>query len=232
MSGKIPRHIAIIMDGNGRWAKDHGKSRLEGHSAGASIIEDVVDACKARGVEYLTLYAFSSENWNRPGNEVKALMKLLNEYVLAKKSSMIQKNVCFNVIGDVANLPAELIQGLTSTMSATKECSDIVLSVALSYGSRQEITRAINKILESGKKEISVDDIIKNLDTNNMPDPDLLIRTGGEFRISNFLLWQLAYSELYFTDTYWPDFDEKELDKAIDEYALRERRFGKISEQI
>ena len=232
MSKETPKHIAIIMDGNGRWAKLHGKSRIEGHAAGAAVVEDVVEACKNRGVKCLTIYAFSSENWGRPSNEIAALMELFVEYIISKRDGMIEKGVQFRTIGDRNDLPKRLLEEIDKTCVATKDCDKIVLNIALNYGSKHEIVNAANKLIESGKNKISEEDIAKHLDTRGLPDPDLVIRTSGEYRISNFLLWQTAYSELYFTDINWPDFNEAELDKALKEYSKRERRYGLTSEQV
>jgi len=229
---KIPRHIAIIMDGNGRWAKSNGMTRIEGHVRGASRIEDVIDACKERGIKYVTLYAFSEENWNRPNDEIEALLTLLGQYLATKRDSMVEKGVHFRTIGDIGRLKSDLIRDVRKTENATRMCNDITMIVALSYGSRGEICRAVNSLIKGGIDRITPDDISSALDTSEIPDPDLLIRTSGEHRISNFLLWQMAYTELYFTDIHWPDFDEVELDKALKSYAKRERRFGMTAEQL
>ncbi|MFH1653706.1 MAG: polyprenyl diphosphate synthase [Pseudomonadota bacterium] len=225
----VPAHVAIIMDGNGRWAGLKGLSRLEGHSKGASKIESIVRSCKSRGISYLTLYAFSEENWDRPSNEVEALMQLAGHYLDSKRDGMLKEGVRFLSIGDRDKLPKELKASIDKTIELTKDCKDITLIVALSYGSRQELIRAIKKMVS---ENISVDltpEIVSSyLDTSDVPDPDLLIRTSGEYRISNFLLWQLAYTELFFTDVPWPEFGDDELDKALEEYSKRERRFGKI----
>ncbi len=229
--GKL-QHIALIMDGNGRWAQQKGLSRTEGHFHGAQRIETLVDNCKERGIKFVTLYAFSDENWQRPESEVVSLMALLCAYLKNKREKMAGKGVCFRVIGDIERLSDELKKEINLTESATKKSYTITLTVALSYGGRQEICRAVNRLIENGTTCISPDDINQNLDAPDVPAPDLLIRTSGECRISNFLLWQSAYSELYFTDILWPDFDANALDQAITEYTLRERRFGLISEQI
>jgi undecaprenyl diphosphate synthase len=220
------------MDGNGRWAKERGLPRAEGHKRGSQTIEKIVEVCQEIGIHYLTLYAFSEENWNRPREEVSALMDLLYTYLAAKKHRMIEKGIRFRVIGDFEMLSPKLRGEITSTMNATKDGSKMTLIVALSYGSRQEICRAVNRLLTSGAREVTQDDLSRALDTADIPDPDLLIRTSGERRISNFLLWQLAYTELYFTDVLWPDFNHEEIVKAIEEYQRRERRFGLISEQL
>lgn len=229
---RIPQHIAVIMDGNGRWAARHDQPRAEGHRRGAERIEEIIEACKERGVKYITLYAFSDENWNRPGTEVLALMHLLRHFLVSKRKGMIEKGVRFRAIGDILRLPSELQQDIKETELATASCDDITMVVALSYGGRNEICRACNSLISKGVKEVTPLNFENELDTSEIPDPDLLVRTSGEYRISNFLLWQLAYAELYFTDTLWPDFDEKELDRAIESYTSRERRFGLTSEQI
>lgn len=225
---KLPQHIAIIMDGNGRWAESNGRSRIEGHRMGAQTAEKIVEACVSRGIKYLTLYTFSEENWIRPKDEVSSLMKLLGEFLETKVRKMIENGVCLKVIGDVYKLPSELRESIARAQNTTVECQKMTLILALSYGSRQEICRAISKIVDKGINEVTPEVVSKYLDTSDIPDPDLLIRTSGEFRISNFLLWQLSYTELYFTDILWPDFNDKELDKAIKEYQMRERRFGAI----
>jgi len=232
MSEKIPRHIAIIMDGNGRWAKKNGLSRIEGHRRGAAAIDDVVEAAMDLHVSYLTLYAFSEENWKRPHDEVKALMNLLRMYLIDKRQKMISKGIRFMVIGDAKMLSSELQQEVKTTINATSLGNKMTMIVALSYGSRQEICRSVNRMISSGIKQVTVEAITDNLDTKGIPDPDLLIRTSGENRISNFLLWQLAYTELYFSNIPWPEFDKEQLVLAIQEYQRRERRFGMISEQL
>ncbi|MBT3181824.1 MAG: di-trans,poly-cis-decaprenylcistransferase [Deltaproteobacteria bacterium] len=229
---RIPQHISIIMDGNGRWAAENGLSRAEGHRRGAERIEEIIELCKDRGVKFITLYAFSDENWNRPSDEVLALMQLLRHFLVSKRGGMVEKGVRFRVIGDVERLPAELQKDIKETQELTKGGDRITMIVALSYGSRQEILRAVNGLIQKGVGEVTQEIFDEALDTADFPDPDLLIRTSGEFRISNFMLWQLAYTELYFTHTLWPDFDEAELEKAIVSYSQRERRFGMTSEQV
>lgn len=234
---RIPTHIAITMDGNGRWATERGKDRSFGHQAGVETVRRITSECTRLGVKYLTLYTFSTENWNRPAAEVSALMGL----VLANlEDEIFQKNnVRFRVIGDVKRLPVEVQQKLRETEEHTKGNTAMTMVVALSYSSRWEITQAVKNIIEEQKNsaDFSVDDITEkmlseHMQTSFMPDPDLLIRTGGELRISNYLLWQIAYSELYFCDTYWPDFKEEDLHKAIADYQNRQRRFGKTEAQI
>lgn len=229
---RIPYHIAIIMDGNGRWAEEHGLTRAEGHRRGSETIERIVRACLARGVRHLTLYAFSEENWMRPSDEVVSLMDLLKGFLASKRSEMLENGIRFMTIGDTSRLPAELQRELKDTEAATRGGGAMSLIVALSYGGRQEICRAVNSLLKRGAREITQEDFSAALYTAGVPDPDLLIRTSGEYRISNFLLWQLAYTELYFTETLWPEFGEEELDRAIESFARRERRFGMTSEQI
>ena len=234
---RIPTHIAITMDGNGRWATERGKDRSFGHQAGVETVRRITSECTRLGVKYLTLYTFSTENWNRPEAEVSALMGL----VLANlEDEIFQKNnVRFRVIGDVKRLPVEVQQKLRETEEHTKGNTAMTMVVALSYSSRWEITQAVKNIIEEQKNsaDFSVDDITEkmlseHMQTSFMPDPDLLIRTGGELRISNYLLWQIAYSELYFCDTYWPDFKEEDLHKAIADYQSRQRRFGKTEAQV
>jgi undecaprenyl diphosphate synthase len=235
---KIPQHIAIIMDGNGRWAKKKALNRISGHSKGVDAVREVVTACRELGVKVLTLYAFSIENWQRPKDEVAALMGLLNEYLLKEGEEMLEKNIRLVAIGKLEDLPSEVQKTLQETIRKTSKCDGMVLNLALSYGGRSEILRAVQGIIsdfEKGKikpEEITSQRFPDYLWTRGIPDPDLLIRTSGEFRISNFLLWQIAYTELYVTETLWPDFDRKELLKAIADYQSRERRFGLTSEQL
>ncbi len=228
----IPQHIAIIMDGNGRWAELHGQPRVEGHRRGAETIDRIVEAAHDRHISYLTLYAFSEENWQRPGEEVIALMGLLEEFLVTKRQKMKDKGIRFRTIGDISKLPPGLQQVLAHTIESTAGGDRMTLIVALSYGARQEICRAVNHLVARGAQTIEPEEITRALDTSDYPDPDLLIRTSNEYRISNFLLWQLAYTELYFTPTLWPDFDEIELDRALAEYTRRERRFGMTGAQV
>lgn len=228
----IPQHIAIIMDGNGRWAMEHELPRSEGHRCGAETIEKIVKACHSRGIKCLTLYAFSEENWMRPSEEVVALMGLLKRFLIAKREEMLREGIRFITIGETLRLPTDVQRELAETREATRGCDKMTLILALSYGSRQEIVRAANALIKRGIGEITVDLLSSELDTAGVPDPDLLIRTSGEYRVSNFLLWQLAYTEFYFTEALWPDFDEVELDRAIESYSCRERRFGMTGEQI
>lgn len=235
---RLPQHIAIIMDGNGRWAQKRLLARNEGHRIGVETVDDIVTHCRDLGVHYLTLYAFSMENWSRPSDETAALMALLIHFLSSKREKMVKNEIRFETIGDIARLPADVKHEIAITKEATVSMNKMVLTLALSYSARDEIMRAINTILKekaSGKYKddfISMERFASYLDTADMPDPDLIIRTSGEMRISNFLLWQAAYSELVFTDTLWPDFDIKALEAAICEYQSRERRFGKISAQV
>ena len=235
---KIPQHIAIIMDGNGRWAQEKGMPRIEGHRQGSEVVDEITEACRELGVRYLTLYAFSMENWQRPKDEISALMSLLKEFLISKREKLIKNEIRLLSIGDVERLPADVYDVLKSTEKATEHLDKMFLILALSYSSRDEIVRAINEILkekETGHFQdnfISVDRFSHYMDTGAIPDPDLLIRTGGEHRISNFLLWQAAYAELFFSDIHWPDFHKEALYQVIQEYQKRERRFGKTSEQI
>ena len=235
---KIPRHVAIIMDGNGRWAKEQGKNRMFGHSEGAESLDAVTEAAAELGVEYLTVYAFSTENWNRPEEEVKALMSLLVQAIENKTKKLLDNNIRLLAIGDLSRLPEEAFNRLLKCIKDTSENTGLTLVLALSYSSRWEIINAAQQITMDVKNGIiNSEDIDEEmfslyLTTALIPNPDLLIRTSGEIRISNFLLWQLAYSELYFTETLWPDFRKEEFYKAIVDYQNRERRFGKTSEQI
>lgn len=233
---RIPQHIAIIMDGNGRWATERGKERSYGHQAGVESVRRITSECTRLGVKFLTLYTFSTENWNRPADEVAALMGLV---LTALEDELFMKNdVRFQVIGDIDRLPEEVQKKLQETIDHTADNKAMTMVIALSYSSRWEITKAVKEIstlVAEGKAkadDINEDFISKHLVTSFMPDPDLLIRTGGELRISNYLLWQIAYSELYFCDTYWPDFAEADLHKAIASYQSRQRRFGKTEEQV
>ena len=226
----IPQHIAIIMDGNGRWATERGKERSFGHQAGVEAVRKITAECTRLGVKYLTLYTFSTENWGRPADEVAALMGLVLSSL--EDEIFMKNNVRFRVIGDINRLPDNVQQKLRETEEHTAQNDAMTMVVALSYSSRWEITEAVRQIVQEGTKEITEETISQHLTTNFMPDPDLLIRTGGEVRISNYLLWQIAYSELYFCDTYWPDFDEAALHTAIESYQKRQRRFGKTEEQV
>lgn len=233
---RIPQHIAIIMDGNGRWATERNNPRSYGHQAGVETVRRITSECTRLGVKYLTLYTFSTENWNRPSDEIAALMGLV--LTSLEDEIFMKNNVRFQVIGDIKRLPVAVAEKLKETIEHTANNNAMTMVVALSYSARWELTEATKQIsIEVQKGEQKVEDIDENiinkhLCTNFMPDPDLLIRTGGEYRISNYLLWQLAYSELYFCDTYWPDFNEADLHTAIADYQKRQRRFGKTEKQI
>ena len=234
----LPKHLAIIMDGNGRWAKQQGFLRTIGHENGTKSVRITVEACAKLGIEALTLYAFSTENWNRPKLEVQTLMKLLISSLKKEIKTLQENNIKLNCIGNIEKLPSSAQKQLLEVMDKTKTNNRMTLTLALSYGSREEIVQAVKAISDKVKNNIistsDIDEVIINqhLYTQNLPDVDLLIRTSGETRISNFLLWQIAYAELYFTDVLWPDFREQHLYEAIADYQKRERRFGKISEQI
>ncbi len=241
---RIPEHIAIIMDGNGRWAAEKNKPRSFGHQAGVDAVRRITSECVRLGVKYLTLYTFSTENWNRPADEVSALMGLVLSSL--EDEIFMKNNVRFRVIGDIKRLPQQVQDKLDETMEHTINNNAMTMVVALSYSSRWEITKAVRDIVNEAtdkcvtgqidksvvEKMITEETISKHLETSFMPDPDLLIRTGGELRISNYMLWQIAYSELYFCDTYWPDFGENDLQEAILSYQSRQRRFGKTEEQV
>jgi undecaprenyl diphosphate synthase len=234
----LPRHIAIIMDGNGRWASKHTIGRIRGHRKGAAAVKKTVRSCRELGIRYLTLYAFSVENWGRPEEEIKALMSLLEEYLISETKELQEQGIKLNTIGEIDKLNPAVKKRLLEAKEATAKNDKMVLTLALSYGGRDEIIAAVKKIVDENKKgkistvDINKDSFIKYLDTKDLPDPDLLIRTSGEYRISNFLLWQTAYTELYFTDVLWPDFGKDELIKAIADYQNRERRFGLIGDQL
>jgi undecaprenyl diphosphate synthase len=234
----LPAHLAIIMDGNGRWAKAQGKERIEGHRAGARTVREIVTYCAELGVRYLTLYAFSSENWQRPPIEVSHLMTLLQDYLRDEEKTLVENEIAFDTIGDVKRLPKAAQLLIKAVKNRTQGLSRMQLTLALSYGSRDEIVRAVQDLaqaVEDGElapEDIDADALSARLYTRDMPDPDLLIRTSGEYRISNFMLWQLAYSELYVTDVPWPEFTRAELDRALDDFKNRQRRFGKTGEQV
>ncbi len=231
----LPSHIAVIMDGNGRWAKKKLLNRINGHEKGADTVRMVVRTCREIGISYLTLYAFSTENWQRPKVEVSALMVLLKKFLVSEKKDMEDNNIRFNVIGEKERLPAAVSDEIRKTIDATKKNDGMCLNLALSYGGRAEITKAVKEIAGKVKDgRISSADLIsqeivaQHLYTAAMPDPELLIRTSGEMRISNFLLWQIAYTEIHVTDTLWPDFTKDELIQIIKEYQKRDRRFGRV----
>ncbi len=235
---RLPRHIAIIMDGNGRWAVKRNKPRLFGHKAGADSVRNIVEIARELGIEFLTLYAFSSENWNRPEQEVSGLMSILRNYLSGELSRMLKNNIRLRCVGDIDRLPESTRLQLQDTISRTANNSELTLNLALSYGSRDELTRATQHLArrcaqgELRPEDITAKHIEEHLYTTGTPDPDLLIRTGGESRLSNFLLWQASYSEIYFTDIMWPDFRRKEFIDAISDFQHRERRFGKTSAQL
>jgi undecaprenyl diphosphate synthase len=235
---KLPRHIAVIMDGNGRWARKHAMGRISGHKKGAEAVRITVKTCREIGIKVLTLYAFSTENWLRPDNEVQALMRLLEEYLRSELMEMLETGIRLTTIGDTEALKEPIKSILREAIAKTSHGREMTLNLALSYGGRDEIIAAIHKMIQdvhSGKlplKSISKDVFPDYLYTAGLPDPDLLIRTSGEYRISNFLLWQSAYTEFYFTDVLWPDFNQDELFKAIAEFQRRERRFGLTSDQV
>jgi len=233
----LPQHLAIIMDGNGRWAQQRHRPRIIGHQRGVETVRRTVEECSRLGIRHLTLYAFSSENWGRPADEVAALMGLLAKYLTSELKTLLSNRIRLNVIGETGKLPESIRATLEGTMARTRENDTMTLTLALSYGSRDEILRACQSIAgKVASGDLAVDQInevlfSEQLDTAGIPDPDLLVRTSGEMRISNFLLWQLAYTELYFCDVFWPDFSTEELHKALSEYSRRQRRFGLTSEQ-
>ncbi|HSD63346.1 MAG TPA: isoprenyl transferase [Ignavibacteriaceae bacterium] len=237
-SGEIPVHIAIIMDGNGRWARSKGLPRAAGHRMGVETVRDIVEACAQLGVKFLTLYTFSTENWKRPKDEVSTLMRLLLKSLKDRTDELMENDIKLTTIGDINSLPVLVQNQLKEDIARTAENKKMTLNLALSYSGRWEILEAIKKFTDSvEKKEISIEDINEEtfsgfLTTKDMPDPDLLIRTSGEFRVSNFLLWQIAYTEFYITDVYWPAFKRIHLYEAIKNFQKRERRFGKVSEQL
>ncbi len=236
---RLPRHVAIIMDGNGRWAQERGYARVRGHAAGVQTARSIIRLARRLGIGYLTLYAFSEENWQRPPREIRVLMALLRRYLHQELQEMLDNRIAFNAIGNLSRLPAQVQADLARTKEATASNGDgMVLTLALSYGGRSEIVaaaRALAREVQTGRLEpeaIDPERFAGALYTANLPDPDLLIRTSGEYRLSNFLLWQSAYAELYFTDTLWPDFSEEEFLKALLDYQQRDRRFGRTQEQV
>lgn len=235
---RLPKHIAIIMDGNGRWAKRQGKERLYGHHQGVISVRKITECATELGIRYLTLYTFSTENWNRPQSEIDGLMELLVDNIVKETPRFHENNMRLQVIGDINRMPKRAAEKLQECIYDTQKNTGLTLILALSYSSRWEITQAFKEIAhkvvngELSEESISEETITQHLATRAYPDPELLIRTSGEIRISNYLLWQIAYSELYFTDVLWPDFTENEFYKAIIDYQSRERRFGKISEQL
>jgi undecaprenyl diphosphate synthase len=232
---KLPSHVAIIMDGNGRWAKNKNLDRISGHREGMKSVRAVVTAAKDLGIGYVTLYAFSAQNWQRPKNEVDALMELLKHYLLKERDKLIENGIRLNAIGRLDELPKTVSDVLRDTMEMTRDGREMTLTLALSYGGREEIVDAVKKIIAAGnisQELIDQPDFSRFLYTNGMPEPDLLIRTSGEMRLSNFMLWQIAYAEIYVTRTLWPNFRKRHLVKAILNYQSRERRFGLTGEQL
>ena len=235
---RLPHHVAIIMDGNGRWAKRKKKPRLFGHKAGADSVRDIVEISREIGIKYITLYAFSSENWNRPAQEVTGLMSILKRYLEAELPKMQKNDIRLMSIGDRSRLPDSVRETLERVIKKTSTNSKLILNLALSYGARDEIVRAMKEVArecltgELNIETITSDVVSNHLDTADLPDPDLLIRTGGESRLSNFMLWQVSYSEIFFTDVMWPDFRKDSFLQAISEYQSRERRFGRTGEQL
>lgn len=235
---RLPKHVAIIMDGNGRWARAKLRNRVFGHEQGIKSVREIVRCCRRLGISHLTLYAFSKENWQRPEAEVKALWHLLKRFLRSELPELIEQEIRLCHLGDTRNIPPDALEALNSAMDRTAEYNKLFLSLAINYGGRQEIARAASlfarDVLEARRKpeECSPELFSQYLFTSRYPDPDLVIRTGGEYRVSNFLLWQIAYSELYITQTFWPDFKEPEFLKALVDFQQRERRFGKTGEQI
>ena len=237
-TANIPKHVAIIMDGNGRWAQKRGSPRVAGHKAGVETVRTVITACVEKGIEVVTLFAFSSENWRRPEKEVSLLMSLFLLALQREVKKLHKNGVCLKIVGDVSAFDEKIQEQIKKSEELTKDNKTLVLNIAANYGGQWDITESVKSLaakVEAGElksEEITSDLIKKNLSMNDLPDPDLFIRTGGEQRISNFLIWQLAYSELYFTDTLWPDFDKHEFELALDSFAGRQRRFGHTGEQI
>ncbi|MFH2220378.1 MAG: isoprenyl transferase [Pseudomonadota bacterium] len=231
---KLPRHVAIIMDGNGRWARKRILNRIKGHERGVEVVRTIVRACREIGISILTLYAFSTENWQRPKTEIFALMTLLKKFLASEEKEMMDNDIRLNTIGDTDRLPEDVRETLHRTMAVTENNNGMLLNLALSYGGRSEIVRMVKEIARKSRDgeidpaSITTDVVSEHLYTRGMPDPDLLIRTSGEMRVSNFLLWQIAYTELSVTDTLWPDFNRDELVRIFTDYQRRERRFGKV----
>lgn len=236
-SCRIPRHVAIIMDGNGRWAQMRGKERLYGHMQGVESVRNVIKAARSHGVGYLTLYVFSTENWGRPREEVDGLMEILCGSIVREMDALVENGARIRIIGDREAMSEKVQRHLTLIEEGTAQCSQLTVALALNYGAREEIAAAVREIAREVEKgglapeQIMAENIAAHLYTKDMPDPDLLIRTSGEVRLSNFLLWQTAYTELYFTDTLWPDFSEKDFAVALEEYARRDRRYGLVAKQ-
>ncbi len=235
---RLPRHVAIVMDGNGRWAQNRNKPRLFGHKVGAESVRDIVETAREIGIEVLTLYAFSSENWKRPNGEVKGLMSILKSFLVSELSKMLKNNIRLCCIGEIDKIPEDVREVMQDTIARTTKNDKLILNLALSYGGRDEITRAVRLLAAQcvdgslSPDEITEEMVGNNLYTSGLVDPDLLIRTGGETRLSNFLLWQTSYAELYFTETKWPDFRKDQFISALQDYQQRERRFGKTGAQL
>jgi undecaprenyl diphosphate synthase len=230
----VPRHVAMIMDGNGRWAKERGLPRLAGHRAGTENIRNIVTACVEQGVEYLTLYAFSTENWNRPSAEVQGLLRIMGEVIERETPELNRNGVQIRHLGSMDDVPPELIRAIEGALETTRHNSTLVLSVAFNYGGRAEIVEAVRRIVQDGIPPDQIDEamISSRLYTADIPDPDLIIRTAGEQRLSNYLIWQAAYAEYWFTPTYWPDFDKDVLYEALQDYSRRKRKFGMTEDQV
>lgn len=234
----LPRHVAIIMDGNGRWAQKRLLNRIVGHEEGATSVREVVRSCRKLGIRYLTLYAFSKENWQRPQTEVSALWQLLKRFLRSERAELLEKEIRLCHVGDRDGIPADVVQLLQEVIAQTAHCDKLILSLAINYGGRQEIIRAAQQFAARVRQglcepsDLSSDSFSQYLFTSQMPDPDLVIRTSGEFRVSNFLLWQIAYAEFYITEVLWPDFREAQFLEALHAFQHRERRFGKTGEQI
>ena len=231
-NGKIPEHVAIIMDGNGRWAMKQGMNRVNGHVEGVNSVRDVLEISTDIGVKHLTIYVFSKENWNRPEFEVNSLMSLLVNTIAKEIKSLMERNIKVQLIGEIQDLPEKAGQSIVDIIAETENNTGMTLQLAISYSGREEIIKAVNDIIQSGVDNVTEEEFSKYLYTADIPDPEFLIRTGGEFRVSNFLLWQIAYTEFYVTDTLWPEFSKYEFLEAIDSFQNRERRFGKTSAQI
>ncbi len=232
--GKLPRHIIVIMDGNGRWAKRKSLDRISGHKEGMKSVKSLIKASRELGIKAVTLYAFSAQNWKRPKIEVEALMQLLKEYLIKEGNRLVEREIKLNAIGRLWELPSDVYEALSKTIEKTKSCKEMTLTLALSYGGREELIDAVKRILSQGisPEDLNEGNFSQFLYTSDLPEPDLLIRTSGEIRLSNFLLWQLAYTEIYVTKTLWPDFRKRHLIRALLNYQNRERRFGLTSDQI
>lgn len=229
---RLPAHIAIIMDGNGRWAKEKRFPRIRGHRAGIKAVRECITTCRELGIQYLTLYAFSMENWKRPEKEVRGLMRLLKEYLVGEREELLEKGIRLRAIGRLEYLPEDVRAVLDDTIRVTAGCREMTLTLALSYGGRAEIVDAVKKVIREGAGTVEEETLSAHMYASDHPDPDLLIRTSGEMRISNFLLWEIAYSEIYVTEVYWPDFRPKHVYAAVLDYQTRERRYGDITPTV